>query len=208
MTVFEARSPGDSRMTDAPLDDRSDRSLMCRLRRGEGDAATALYLRYAQRLLALTRARSSPELARQVEADDIVQSVFASFFRKAAGGLYDVPEGEELWNLFLVITLNKIRAKGNFLRAAKRDVRRTVTADDEEREVPAAVADETALTELQMVVRDLMAELPDKSAEIVELRIAGHEVAEIAATTKRSRRTVERVLQEFRQRLATLLKEE
>src|SRR6476469_11243463 len=67
-----------------PLADRTDRSLLLRLRRGEDDAATALYVRYARRLLALTRSKTSSDLDRQVEAEDIVQSVFLSFFRKAS----------------------------------------------------------------------------------------------------------------------------
>src|SRR5689334_207958 len=85
----------------------SDHSLLRRVKLGHDDAATGLYLRYAQRLLALTRSKSSPALARRVEAEEIVQSVFGSFFRGAQQGYYDVPAGEELWKLFLVITLNK-----------------------------------------------------------------------------------------------------
>ena len=38
-------------------------------------------------------------------------------------GDYDVPPGEELWGLLLVIALNKIRTEETFHRAAKRDVR-------------------------------------------------------------------------------------
>jgi len=179
----------------------SDRSLLQRLRRGEESAATALYLRYARRLLALAQAKTSEALAAKEEADDIVQSVFKSFFRKASAGLYDVPEGEELWNLLLVITINKIRAKGNYHRAAKRDVR--LAAGDQALEaVPSDEAgNDTALAELQMVIDEILKGLPEKSAEIVELRIAGTEVNDIVAKTKRSKRTVERVLQDFRERL-------
>src|SRR5574341_751939 len=64
----------------------SDRSLLRRFRRGEEDAATLLYLRYADRLRALTVAQCSPDLAQRVDADDIVQSVFRTFFRRAAQG--------------------------------------------------------------------------------------------------------------------------
>src|SRR6516162_9956633 len=92
----------------------SDHSLLRRIRLGQGDAATALYLRYAKRLRSFARSTCSPGLAHRVEAEDIVQSVFLSFFRKAAVGLYDVPPGEELWRLLLVITLNKIRVQGHF----------------------------------------------------------------------------------------------
>jgi RNA polymerase sigma-70 factor (ECF subfamily) len=188
--------------------DHSDHSLLRRLRRGEDDAATALYLRYARRLLALTRAQSSLEVRRQLEAEDIVQSVFLSFFRKAAHGMYDVPEGEELWNLLLVITINKIRAKGNYFRAARRDVRRNLQGEFPESDPALAASDETALTELQLVIRELLATLPPKSAEIVEMRIARYEIAEIGLKTRRSLRTVERTLQDFRRRLAALLNEE
>src|SRR5262249_3618200 len=104
----------------------SDRSLLERLRQGSEGAAELLYARYAQRLRDLARAQCSPDLARRVEVDDIVQSVFGSFFRGASQGYYSLPAGEELWKLFLVISLNKIRAKGAYHRAAKRDARRTI----------------------------------------------------------------------------------
>ncbi len=199
-----AKEPQESRA----LHERSDSSLLRRLRRGEDDAATALYLRYARRLIALTRSQASSELKRQLEAEDIVQSVFLSFFRKAAHGMYDVPEGEELWNLLLVITMNKIRAKGNYFHAARRDVRLNAGSDIPEADPAVIAADEAALSELQQVISDLLHELPPKFAEIVELRIAGHEISEIAKRTRRSRRTVERTLQEFRQHLSGLLGQE
>ena len=187
-------------MTDS-TGDASDRSLLRRLRHGEESAATALYLKYARRLLALAQAKTSTDLAAKEEADDIVQSVFKSFFRKASAGLYDVPAGEELWNLLLVITINKIRAKGNYHRAAKRDMR--LAAGDQPLDaVPAdGAGNDVALAELQMVIDGILQGLPDKSAEIVERRIAGHEVNDIVAQVKRSKRTVERVLQDFRERL-------
>jgi RNA polymerase sigma-70 factor (ECF subfamily) len=98
---------------------------LLRLRLGNQDAALQLYLRYAHRLRALAKAQCSAELARRIDTEDIVQSVFGSFFRRAGQGYYDVPAGDELWKLLLVIALNKIRAQSAFHRAAKRDVRRT-----------------------------------------------------------------------------------
>src|SRR3954469_13337162 len=103
----------------------SDNTLIRRLQRGQADASTELYLRYAERLLRLAAAQSSRELARRVDPEDIVQSVFRTFFRRANLGHYTVPDGEEIWKLLLVIALNKVRATGAFHRAAKRDVRRT-----------------------------------------------------------------------------------
>src|SRR5258708_6129020 len=103
----------------------SDRSLVRRFQGGQSDASTQLYLRYAERLHALAASQSSADLARRVEPEEIVQSVFRTFFRRAAQGHYTIPDGEELWKLLLVIALNKVRAAGAHHRAAKRDVRLT-----------------------------------------------------------------------------------
>src|SRR5437867_3871451 len=89
--------------------DGSDRELLRRLRGGDEDAAGLLYHRYARRLLAFAQARCTGPVLRVVEAEDVVQSVFRSFFRKAALGMYDVPDHEELWKLLMVIALNKLR---------------------------------------------------------------------------------------------------
>src|SRR4051812_37943280 len=80
----------------------SDRSLLRQFRQGEKDAPTELYLRYAARLRALAEKQSGADLARRVDPEDIVQSVFRTFFRRAAHGQYDVPQGEEIWKLLLV----------------------------------------------------------------------------------------------------------
>ncbi|MBL8829453.1 MAG: sigma-70 family RNA polymerase sigma factor [Planctomycetaceae bacterium] len=187
-------------------DQVSDHSLLRRVKQGETDAATQLYLRYAQRLLALARSKTSSALSRRVDSDEIVQSVFGSFFRGAQQGYYDVPVGEELWKLFLVIALNKIRAKGAFHLAAKRDVRKTTDGDAIDKLADAAPTDdETALQVLKLTLTEALDQLPVGHREMIELRIEGHEIDEIARRTGRSKRTVERMLQEARKRLAELL---
>ena len=187
----------------------SDRSLLRRFRGGQSDAATELYLRYAGRLRALAGEQCAPDLAPRLDPDDIVQSVFRTFFRRAAGGQYDVPEGEDLWKLFLIIALNKVRSAAAFHRAAKRDVRATATdLADAPTGRHLAAADEMALATLRMVVDELLGALPPSLRAIVELRVEGYEVEEIAQRTQRSRRSVERALHEFRARLRPLLCED
>jgi RNA polymerase sigma-70 factor (ECF subfamily) len=180
--------------------------LLRRLRQGSDDAATQLYLRYVQRLRALAQAQCSGPLARLVDTEDIVQSIFGSFFRGASQGYYEVPAGEELWRLFVVIALNKIRAKGNYFRAAKRDARLTVQSDAiEDMEPLHGRGREEDLALLRLAVEEAMEKLPPKHREVVTLRIEGHEVADIARQTGRSHRTVERILQQARQHFTELL---
>jgi RNA polymerase sigma-70 factor (ECF subfamily) len=185
----------------------SDRSLLARVRNGSQTAAGELYHRYARRLLALARAETGADLGARVDAEDIVQSVFGSFFRGVKQGYYEAPPGEELWGLFLVIALNKVRAKAAHHRAAKRDVRKT-RGDLAPGAFEPPADDESAYRLLTMVVDEVLARLPEGHRDVVRLRIEGFEVAEVAAKTGKSKRTVERILQEFRTTMAGLLTEE
>ncbi len=198
-------SEGNSR--GAEPEQTSDRSLLRRFRRGATDAATLLYFRYAEQLRSLAAARIPNDLGQRLAPSDIVQSVFRTFFRRAALGQYDVPQGEDLWKLLLVIALNKIRSAGTHHRAACRDVARTPGIEPTAQE--AAVGyQEDAWTTLRLVVEELLQQMPSSHRDMIEARIEGYEVAEIAQLVGRSQRSVERVLREFRLRLQTILEQE
>lgn len=191
---------------DAPGAD-TDQYLLQRFQQGDREAAAQLYKRYADRLRALTRRKSSAVLACRLDPDDIVQSVFRNFFHSARSGGYDVPPGEDLWKLLLVIALNKIRARATFHRAAKCDVRRTRRIEGLD---PATLAKEnpygqSGRTFLRLVAEEALASLSPLLRRIVELRMEGYQVHEIAQITGRSLRTVERTLQNCRKRLADIL---
>jgi len=187
----------------------SDQTLLKRFRRGDDDAATALYLRYAKRLRALAQKQTAGTLSVRMDPDDVVQTVFRTFFRRAATGHYQIPGGEELWKLFLVIALNKIRDLGDYHGAAKRDIKRTVGLESSGQAGPTKIAtEEDSLHVLNLTIEDLLDSMTPSQREIVMLRIRGHEVNEISTSCKRAKRTVERVLQEFRQQLCDQLAKE
>jgi RNA polymerase sigma-70 factor (ECF subfamily) len=186
--------------------DESDRSLLQRMRGGsDEDAAFNLYVRYAQRLIQLARQKTPNDLATRVDAEDIVQSVFRTFFRRASAGQYDVPEGEELWKLLLVIALNKLRSHGAFHRAGKRDVQKTSALNDCQEFARQGVDADLARQFLQMSIDEVVSKLPLASQMIIRLRIEGYEMQEIALRVQRSKRTVERVSQGFRSAMMTEL---
>lgn len=182
----------------------SDRSLLRRMKVGNQEAATAMYLRYAGRLQALAQAKSSPDLARRVDSQEIAQSVFGSFLRGIKKGYYDIPEGQELWNLFMVIALNKIRSKAAYFSAAKRDVRRTSGSNTLELDSRSVSDDSVPLKILELSIEESLANMPAHYRSMIELRISGCTVDEIAQQTNRSKRSVERILQEIRVRLKQL----
>ena len=183
-----------------------DEQLMEQLHAGDQQAATAIYVRYAEKLLGVARRHTGEDLRTRFDPEDVVQSVFRTFFRRAAEGAYAVPAGDDLWKLFLVIALNKVRRLGEYHRANKRNVGQTSLLNDFQlsREQPA----EDSLRILQLTIDEILASSPEHVRQMVKLRIDGCEVAEIAERVGRSKRSVERVLQNFREVLAKLLGQE
>lgn len=141
-------------------------------------------------------------MAQRIDPEDIVQSVFRTFFRRAAEGSYQVPDGDTLWKLLLVIALNKIRSLSDFHRAEKRDVRRTKSINSMEN-----VSGEQASADvLRLTIDDLTEELPEAHKHMIRLRIDGFSVDEISRKVERSKRSTERVLQSFRAQLLAELR--
>jgi RNA polymerase sigma-70 factor (ECF subfamily) len=179
-------------------DEVTDASLLRRLREGEPDAATRLFDRYATRILALAASSVGRDLRARFDAEDVLQSVFRTFFRRAGQGEYDLPDGNNLWKLLLVIGLNKIRSKGAHHRADMRDARATLTGAAAESAMSGLrAADENALTELKLTIGEILGTFPESQRVIIELRMEGDKVDEIARKTGRSKRTVERAIHDF-----------
>lgn len=176
----------------------SDRSLLRLLAGGDREAADEVYRRYADRLRRVVRNALSPRVSGRLDADDIVQSTFRRFLGAARDGRYVLPSGDELWGLLVVIGLNRVRSAEQYHRSGKRDVRQTVGLADG----TAEPADDAALA---VEVDEALAGLPPDHREVTRLRLAGYEVGEIAGRLGRSKRTVERVLQDTRGRLRRLL---
>ncbi|TWT95430.1 RNA polymerase sigma factor [Botrimarina colliarenosi] len=188
---------------------KSDRSLLRRFRSGEQDAATEIYVRYARRLQALASKQTGADLGSRFDPEDVVQSVFRTFFRRASAGFYEVPDGEELWRLLLVLSLHKVRDLAVFHRAQKRDVARTRSADSEIAHAGITTdEDRLAYDSLRLIIADLINDLPESNRRIIDLRIEGHAVSDIATRSGRSKRTVERTLKSFRERLRALVESE
>jgi DNA-directed RNA polymerase specialized sigma24 family protein len=65
--------------------------------------------------------------------------------------------------------------------------------------------DEIALATLRIVIDELLSDQLEVKQTIIRQRIEGYDILEIAQNVNRSKRTVERVLQEFRARLSQLI---
>jgi len=196
------------------MDDERSAILLARWRDGDQEAAAQLFARYADRLVALAQSRLPARLAQRVDAEDVVQSVYRSFFAAARAGRYELERGGELWRLLVTITVNKVNRQFVHHKRDKRDARReqAIPGDDSllglsgpllTRE-PGPLEVVALCDELEDILRDLK----PSYRRMVELRLQGYNVFEIAEETGAGERTVRRVLDKIKTRLETRRLEE
>ena len=181
--------------------------LLARWREGDESAATRLFERYVGRLVGLARSRLSERMKRRVEPEDVVQSAYRSFFRKASDEIYTLEKSGDLWKLMAAITVSKVRGQVEFRTAQKRGVytEESVGASGSVYQVsPLAVAEDPTPDDAAQVVEELqnvMQKLDPLHREILELALQNNDVEAISEKVERSARTVRRALQQVREML-------
>jgi RNA polymerase sigma-70 factor (ECF subfamily) len=182
-------------------------NLQAALRRGDGEAAAHLFGRYVHRLLALARGHLHGRLCQKIDAEDVVQSVFRSFFRRCSDDPFEFDNWDAVWGLLVLLTLRKCGRRVEHFRAARRDMRREIslTAADDSSPSWDPAADEPTPVEAAMLndlVELLMSRLSsDRKRRIFDLSLQGYSIAEISAEVGYYERGVERVRAEIRQLL-------
>jgi RNA polymerase sigma-70 factor (ECF subfamily) len=181
--------------------------LMARWRNGDEEAAGELFRRYAERLLALARSRLSAWLSRHVDPEDVVQSAYRSFFTGARAGRYALERNGDLWRLLVAITLHKLQHQVEHHSAAKRAAVREGPAPSEssvfglQGEMLARGPTPAEAAALADTLERVLHGLEPLQRRMVELRLQGCGLEEIAADVRRSERTVRRLLERVKERL-------
>jgi RNA polymerase sigma-70 factor (ECF subfamily) len=188
-------------MSEADADPVAD--LIRRLHEGDPKGADELFAHYARRLTRVAEQHLSRKLAGRLDGEDVVQSVFRTFFRRSAEGEFRIDGSAQLWRLLVKITLMKARAKARYHTAEKRNVADEASLDDLEWLAEAAAREPGPLEAALLVdqIETLLDGLPPLYCHILDLRLQGHGPSEIASTLGISRQTVQRALRLLRQRL-------
>jgi len=181
--------------------DQPDVELIERWRSGDEQAAAALYQRYVERISQLVSGHLSAKLAQRLDADDVVQSVFRTVFRRSQAGSFTFEGDGDLWKLLATISLNKARSHARRNTSQKRDIGREAQlaeGDDLGNYMamrlsdPPDIADAVAFNETLATLFD---RLPDAEAVILQGRLEGRSQLEIAEQLGVTTRTVRRKLQ-------------
>ena len=108
-------------------DSASFDDLIGRLKKGDDQAETEIFNRFAQRLIALARSRLNPAVRQKVDPEDVVLSAYKSFFTRFADGRMELQSWDSLWGMLTIITLRKCGKQIDYFNAARRSLQRERT---------------------------------------------------------------------------------
>jgi RNA polymerase sigma-70 factor (ECF subfamily) len=179
-----------------------DEAFLARLRKGDHTAAAAVYEQFAARLVALARSRLDPRIRQKVDPEDVVQSVFASFFTRHAGDQFQLDDADGLWALLALITVRKCGHKVEQYRSARRNVDAEMgfgpLGDSSAWEAAASDPSPSQAAMLTETVEAVMQRLEPRQRQVLGLALQGVAHEEIARVLACSLRTVRRALDRTR----------
>jgi len=174
------------------------------LRQGDSDSARLIFEHFSQRLCRLAQRHLSTRVRQRVDGEDVVQSVFRTFFQRDAEGQFQVDHSDELWRLLVTITVRKARGIWRKNNSARRSVGREVRIDDSDPSQLAAFSHEPSVVEALVLadeVETLLNGLNESSARALELRLGGYSPTEGAELMGISRQAFYRLLDPIKERL-------
>jgi RNA polymerase sigma-70 factor (ECF subfamily) len=151
--------------------------------------------RFARRLTALARQRLSPATRRRLDPEDIVQSVFLTYFHRYARDGQAVADWDGMWALLACITVRKCA------RGARQAAREAAEAALLEAAAVHERSPEEAAAWAEML-EHLTHELTDREREMFVLRLHGYSSREVSQRLGCTERKVQRVVQRLRRRVA------
>jgi len=171
-------------------------------RKGDENAARQIVDQYIDRLLVLARGHLHQRLRGRIDPEDIVQSVFRTFFSRVKDGQFVFAEQDDLLKLLVRITLNKTLRQVAFHKAAKRDPGLETSNDEHHHERLQALLDGEPTAEATVAFLDQLEHffnrLQPLERQILELRLQGYNNDEIAAQLNIYDRKIRRVIEHVR----------
>jgi RNA polymerase sigma-70 factor (ECF subfamily) len=164
--------------------------------------AQELVDRYTDRLLALARRRISQRLASRIDPEDIVQSVFRTFFRRAKEKRFTIADHDDLSKLLFRITVHKTLRQVAHHKAAKRDPNQETAQGEHSQEMVLELLGKEPTPATVAIFVDQMdhffQRLDPEMCKILQMRMDGYGTEEIAKELNTYDRKVRRVLERIR----------
>lgn len=189
------------------MNKQSYSNIQSLLKAGDQQAAYELFNRFTSRLIALARSRLEQRANSKVDPDDVVQSVYRSFFLRQQDDQFELDGWDSIWALLAKITIRKCGREIQALRAAKRDYRRenlqqsVENSNRDREEIIDLIPTPSEAAVLNETLELLMEGLDEKKREMLSLRLQGYTVLEVSQKTGRTERAVYRLLSSVKSKL-------
>lgn len=194
-----------------PISDSEWMHTIRGLQAGEPAVLQCFYAKLGPLLHAIAARRVAPHLQSRFDAEDVVQSTFRTFFRRAQGGQFLFEDNQRLWNLLCAITLTKLKEKVRFHERQSRAASRERTDIDSQQSfdprtalLATAMSPDTAL-EFADEFDHLLSTLAEPERRLVELKLQDRTNDEAAESLGVSERTIRRMLSTLQARFERLL---
>ena len=185
-------------------DQQSDSSAWTALQRdldrGGSQAFRQIFDEYSHRLIELAGRNIHPALIKRFDGEDVVQSVFRTFFRRHEQGQIQIQHTRELWQLLVAITICKTRTFARRHTAQRRDAR-TESSIAVDLLTGNLAVDRNDVVALQEEIDHVLNGLPAEVSAILSGRMEGRTHTEIANDLNVSRQTVHRLMKLLKARL-------
>jgi RNA polymerase sigma-70 factor (ECF subfamily) len=179
-------------MNDPQPDETLD-LLLRRLREGDAEAAADVFRTYEPFLRMVVRRQLSAALRSKFDSADVVQSVWADLLRgfSAAGWIF--PDAAHLRAFLVRATKNRFvdRLRKHL---GELEQEQPLLDSDADGIPPSAEPDPSEVAQANDVWANLLANAPPTHAEILQLKLQGKSLAEIAAATRLHESSVRRIL--------------
>lgn len=176
-----------------------DMALLSAFKAGSETAARELFDKYCARLMGLARRRIGQRMTSRVDPEDVVQSVWRSFFVRAKNDEFSFHGADDLLKLLVRITVHKTLRQIAHHRAAKRDPGKEVAQGAHDDHLLALIAADEPAPEVEVTLLDelekFMGQLPEFDREVLGLKVQGYSPVEIAQKLGSYDRKVRRVLE-------------
>ena len=183
-------------------ENRTLEEFVASLRQGDQATAKVVFDQYVDRLVALARKRISQRLAGRIDAEDIVQSVFRTFFHRAKQGQFTFNDEDDICKMLARITAHKTFRQIAHHKAGKRDAGRDAGSGDDAQDLVINLLSREPSPEEAAQLLDQMehflAQLPAQDREILELRLQGFSTLEISEKLKITDRKIRRLMERVR----------
>lgn len=178
------------------------------VQQGDSRAEEAVHRQFVDKLLRVASKRISDRFRAKVAPEEIVQSVFVSFFRRHKNHEFQFDNWNDLWALLLRITVHKCVDRIAEFQTKKRDVRRELATTDSKLPPAFGAASPGPTAEEVLFFEETLDQLFDRltpiQQKIVLMRLQGMSNLEISQSINRTERTVYRMLNQIKEEFLTL----